>query len=102
MAGETNKVDVAGGGGGPAGPTAAVAPAAARGGAVVGGGPAGLTAAVALAAAGVETALISKTPPPDNRTTALWSASVAAMEALGVWPLCREDSAPLTAIRLID
>src|SRR6188508_2349064 len=70
--------------------------------AVVGGGPAGLTAAVALAAAGVETALISKTPPPDNRTTALWSASVAAMEALEVWPLCQADSAPLTAIRLID
>ena len=70
--------------------------------AVVGGGPAGLTAAVALAAAGVETVLISKTPPPDNRTTALWSASVAAMEALEVWPLCRDNSAPLTAIRLID
>ena len=70
--------------------------------AVVGGGPAGLTAAVALAAAGVETALIAKTPPPDNRTTALWSASVAAMEALAVWPLCRDNSAPLTAIRLID
>jgi len=70
--------------------------------AVVGGGPAGLTAAVALAAAGVETALISKTPPPDNRTTALWSASVAAMEALEAWPLCQADSAPLTAIRLID
>ena len=70
--------------------------------AVVGGGPAGLTAAVALAAAGIETALISKTPPPDNRTTALWSASVAAMEALEVWPLCRDNSAPLTAIRLID
>jgi 2-octaprenyl-6-methoxyphenol hydroxylase len=70
--------------------------------AVVGGGPAGLTAAVALAAAGVETALIAKAPPADNRTTALWSASVAAMEALDVWPLCRDDSAPLTAIRLID
>jgi 2-octaprenyl-6-methoxyphenol hydroxylase len=70
--------------------------------AVVGGGPAGLTAAVALAAAGVETALIAKTPPADNRTTALWSASVAAMEALDVWPLCRDNAAPLTAIRLID
>ena len=70
--------------------------------AVVGGGPAGLTAAVALAAAGVETALIAKAPPADNRTTALWSASVAAMEALAVWPLCRDDAAPLTAIRLID
>ena len=70
--------------------------------AVVGGGPAGLTAAVALAAAGVEVALSAKTPPADNRTTALWSASVAAMEALAVWPLCRDDAAPLTAIRLID
>ena len=57
---------------------------------MVGGGPAGLTAAIALAAAGVETALISKTPPPDNRTTALLSGSVAALEALEVWPLCRD------------
>ena len=58
--------------------------------AVVGGGPAGLTAAIALAAAGVETALIAKAPPADNRTTALLSGSVAALEALEVWPLCRE------------
>src|SRR5438477_6834052 len=70
--------------------------------AVVGGGPAGLTAAIALAAAGVETALISKAPPRDNRTTALLSGSVAALDALGVWSLCRADAAPLTAIRLID
>src|SRR4051812_25567931 len=70
--------------------------------AVVGGGPAGLTAAIALAAAGVETALVSKAAPADNRTTALLSGSVAALEALEVWPLCRATSAPLTAIRLID
>jgi 2-octaprenyl-6-methoxyphenol hydroxylase len=70
--------------------------------AVVGGGPTGLMAAIALAAAGVETALISKTPPADNRTTALLSGSVAALEALEVWPLCRDQSAPLTAIRMID
>ena len=70
--------------------------------AVVGGGPAGLTAAIALAAAGIETALIAKAPPADNRTTALLSGSVAALDALDVWPLCREQSAPLTAIRLID
>jgi 2-octaprenyl-6-methoxyphenol hydroxylase len=70
--------------------------------AVVGGGPAGLTAAIALAAAGVETALISRAPPADNRTTALLSGSVAALEALGVWPLCGAQAAPLTAIRLID
>src|SRR4051812_30512384 len=70
--------------------------------AVVGGGPAGLTAAIALAAAGVETALISRPPPTDNRTTALLSGSVAALDALEVWALCRTESAPLTAIRLID
>src|SRR5437763_12938646 len=70
--------------------------------AVVGGGPAGLTAAIALASAGVETALISKAPPTDNRTTALLTGSVAALEALGVWPLCGAQAAPLTAIRLID
>lgn len=70
--------------------------------AVVGSGPAGLSAAIALAAAGIETALISKTPPSDNRTTALLSGSVAAFDALEVWPLCRVESAPLTAIRLID
>src|SRR5437764_9367872 len=70
--------------------------------AVVGGGPTGLTAAVALASAGIETALIAKAPPADNRTTALLSGSVAALEALGVWPLCQEKSSALTAIRLID
>src|SRR5437667_5697246 len=70
--------------------------------AVIGGGPAGLTAAVALACAGVATVLVARRPPPDNRTTALLSGSVAALEALGVWALCRAQSAPLTAIRLID
>ncbi len=70
--------------------------------AVVGGGPAGLTVAVALAAAGVETALVAKPAPPDNRTTALLAGSVLALEALGVWPHCRADAAALTHIRLID
>lgn len=70
--------------------------------AVVGGGPAGLTAAVALASVGIETALISKAPPTDNRTTALLSSSVAALDALGVWPLCAAQAAPLSAIRIID
>ena len=70
--------------------------------AVVGVGPAGLTAAIALAAAGIETALIARAPPADNRTTALLSGSVAALAALGVWPLCQKQSAALTSIRLID
>jgi 2-octaprenyl-6-methoxyphenol hydroxylase len=70
--------------------------------AVVGGGPAGLTAAIALASAGVETVLISRPPPPDNRTTALLSSSVAALDALDVWPRCAAQAAPLTAIRIVD
>src|SRR3954462_4115059 len=70
--------------------------------AVVGGGPAGLTAAIALASAGVETVLIAKAPPSDNRTTALLSGSVAALDALAAWPLCAAHAAPLTAIRIID
>lgn len=70
--------------------------------AVIGGGPAGLTAAIALGAGGVETALIAKAPPPDNRTTALLSGSVAALQALEIWPLACGEAAALTAIRLID
>src|SRR5262245_27529996 len=70
--------------------------------AVIGGGPAGLTATIALASGGVETALIATAPPADNRTTALLSGSVAALEALDVWPRVAADAAPLTAIRLID
>ncbi len=55
---------------------------------VVGGGPAGLTAAIALASGGVSTLLIGDQPSStDNRTTALLAGSVAALEALQVWPL---------------
>src|ERR1041384_5817146 len=70
--------------------------------AVIGGGPAGLTAVIALASAGIDTALVSNAPPLDTRTTALLSGSVAALEALGAWPLCAGQAAPLTAIRIID
>lgn len=69
---------------------------------VVGGGPAGLTAAVALAGAGVDTVLAAPPHRSDNRTTALLAGSVLALETLGVWPRCREQSAPLAAIRIVD
>jgi len=70
---------------------------------VVGGGPAGLTAANALAQAGVETVLVTlPTRPSDNRTTALLASSVTALETLGVWQSCRDQAAPLRAIRLVD
>lgn len=72
--------------------------------AVVGGGPAGLVAAVALASAGVPTALVMGKPGsrPDNRTTALLSGSVAALDAIGVWAGCRDQAAPLRNLRIVD
>jgi 2-octaprenyl-6-methoxyphenol hydroxylase len=96
--------------------------------AVIGGGPAGLVAALALAHFGVPAVLVA---PPlsrsagvspassagsreadleaggtpalrDNRTTALMQPSVAALDALGVWPLCRDHAAPLRVMRIVD
>jgi 2-octaprenyl-6-methoxyphenol hydroxylase len=70
---------------------------------IVGGGPAGLTAAIALASAGVETALVARAPTAsDPRTSALLEGSVKALDALGVWQHCRQQAAPLRAIRIID
>jgi 2-octaprenyl-6-methoxyphenol hydroxylase len=69
---------------------------------VVGAGPAGLTAALALAGAGLRTILLGRAAPVDNRTTALLSSSVMALEALGVWEACREHGAPLKRLRIVD
>jgi 2-octaprenyl-6-methoxyphenol hydroxylase len=70
---------------------------------VVGGGPAGLTAAIALAQGGVPTVLAGKRPDKtDNRTTALLGGSVTALETLGVWDLCRDQTAPLRTMRIVD
>lgn len=71
--------------------------------AVVGGGPAGLSAAIALAQTGANTALIARRAPyTDNRTTALLGGSVDFLQALDVWPRCRDNAAALQAMRLVD
>jgi 2-octaprenyl-6-methoxyphenol hydroxylase len=71
--------------------------------AVVGGGPAGLTAALALANAGIETALITKSPPQDDhRTTFLLLASVSALQTLGAWQRCEKHAAALRRMRIVD
>lgn len=69
---------------------------------VVGAGPAGLTAALALAGAGLETALVAKAVPSDNRTTALLASSVTALKTLDVWDACRDHAAPLQTLRIVD
>ncbi len=70
---------------------------------VVGGGPAGVSAALALAQAGARTALIARRAPyADNRTTALLGGSIDFLEALKVWPRCREQAAALQSMRLVD
>lgn len=70
--------------------------------AVVGAGPAGCLAAIALADAGIDTLLAGPRPAADNRTTALMAGSVAALERLGVWELCREHAAYLRTLRIAD
>ena len=71
--------------------------------AVVGGGPAGLSAAIALAQAGSRTVLIARRASyADNRTTALLGGSIDFLEALSVWESCRDQAAPLSAMRLVD
>src|SRR5580693_7287648 len=71
--------------------------------AVIGGGPAGLVAALALAHFRVPTVLVARRPEHiDNRTTALMGPSVTALEALGVWPRCRDHAAPLRVMRIAD
>lgn len=75
--------------------------------AVVGAGPAGLVTALALAASGMRVAIAGPAfapdpNRPDTRTTALLQASVQLLSNIGVWDACRENAAPLDAIRIID
>jgi 2-octaprenyl-6-methoxyphenol hydroxylase len=69
---------------------------------VIGAGPVGLTAAIALASSGIETTLVARAAPADNRTTALLGGSVTALDTLGVWRYAREHAAPLRMLRIVD
>ena len=71
--------------------------------AVIGGGPAGLACAIALAQSGAAIALVARRSPyADNRTTALLGHSIGFLDSLNVWQLCRDKSAALRVMRLVD
>jgi len=71
--------------------------------AVVGAGPAGLSAAIGIAQAGASTALIARRSSyADNRTTALLGGSIDFLQALEVWPACKDHAAELRVMRLVD
>ena len=71
--------------------------------AVVGAGPVGLAAALVLADAGHAVALVApKSPPADQRTSALLVGSIALLERLGVWSGLAEQAAPLRTMRIVD
>lgn len=74
---------------------------------VVGAGPAGLCAAIALARSEVPVTLIAAPHRPagnrpDTRTAALFNPAIALLSNLAAWEHCKQQSAELRAIRLID
>lgn len=74
--------------------------------AVIGTGLAGLATALSLAGGGVSVCLLGPfgqaKSSVDQRTSALFKASISLLERLGVLDLCRGSIAPLAAIRIID
>jgi 2-octaprenyl-6-methoxyphenol hydroxylase len=76
--------------------------------AIAGAGPAGLLAALAFSSLGlriavIDPALAADAPARrDMRSTALLAGSVTMLENLGIWPALESESAPLSAIRLVD
>lgn len=73
--------------------------------AVIGTGPTGLASALALHRA--KTAVVLVGPPValpyrDERTTALFGASIELLRALGLWTAIEPNAAPLEGLRLID
>ena len=74
--------------------------------AVIGTGLAGLATVLSLARKGFEVVLVgpfeAARRSTDQRTSALFKASMTLLERIGALDLCREALAPLTAIRIID
>ena len=77
---------------------------------ISGGGIAGLVAAVAFGDAGFDVLCVDPTVPITNRdmvgadlrTTAYLQPGQAFLQAIGVWPLIEDRSAPLQVMRIVD
>ena len=77
--------------------------------AIVGGGPVAMALALGLAETPLSVLLIGNTPPPvigqlgfDLRSVTLNPGSEAFLSELGVWPLIKEEAAPITSIEAWD
>lgn len=71
--------------------------------AVVGAGAVGSSAALAFARDGYKTALIGALDTRrDGRTVALLNGSIRFLDALGAWPVLRDEAAPLETMRIVD
>lgn len=71
--------------------------------AIVGGGLAGRIAALAFAKQGFDTVLLApEEGKPDRRTTALMDQSIGFLGTLDIWDRLRPQTAPLSAMQLID
>lgn len=71
--------------------------------AVAGAGPAGLIAGLACAHSGLRTVVIG--PPSghsDQRTSALFGGSIELLKRLGIWEALRDQSGPVTGVRIVD
>ena len=77
---------------------------------ISGGGIAGLVAAVAFGDAGFDVLCVDPKPPVTNRdttgadlrTTAYLQPGQTFLQAIGIWPLVADRSAPLQIMRIVD
>lgn len=76
---------------------------------IAGGGLAGASLAAALGSAGLGVAVIDRESPAeqvsegfDGRSSAIARGSQQVLQAIGVWPLLREEAQPILDIRVSD
>lgn len=71
--------------------------------AIIGMGPAAMLAALALSKKNIDTYIIARQEPRnDKRTTAIMMPGIKFLQSLGLWQELAPDAAPLETMRIID